>query len=189
MRNFNMKKFLQRFNKNNKGNAAIEFSLILPLMCALFFGTAEITQGQLIAKKLDKAVRVATDLPGHNSTLEGRAEIEEIMEAAAQAITPFNPALVQFAIAGVQINADGSNRVMWSGARGGATAPACGSSLTIPQDLMPQNKTSRFLIYGEGGYRYTPAVSWFTQGSVDYTTKSFWPARHNQEVRFLPPQC
>jgi TadE-like protein len=188
-----MIKLFKKFKTNTKAQAGIEFALLLPMMVALFFGTLEVTQGQMLAKKLDKAVRVATDLPGHATTLERATaqgdELHHYLEAAAQVISPYDPALVRFALAGVLIDRDGIGRVVWSGARGSTQPRGCGTIINVPDNLKPQNNQTGFLIYGEGFYTYTSLTGWFFRTAMEFKTEAYWPARHNQDVRSIPAQC
>ena len=53
---------VNRFHRDVRGMAAVEFAIIVPLMLTVFFGTIEVSNGVTIDRKLTLAARTLSDL-------------------------------------------------------------------------------------------------------------------------------
>ena len=53
---------IRKTGSDNRGVAAVEFALILPLMLVLYIGTAELTTGLMANRKMTVVARALSDL-------------------------------------------------------------------------------------------------------------------------------
>lgn len=70
-----------RLRRNEDGVAAIEFALILPVMLLMYFGSAELTKGMLVNRKVTIAARSISDLLAQQTTALTDGQATEIFNA------------------------------------------------------------------------------------------------------------
>ncbi|MEL6227823.1 MAG: TadE/TadG family type IV pilus assembly protein, partial [Pseudomonadota bacterium] len=68
-----------RFGKDEKGIAAVEFALLLPLIFALFVGTIEFSQAITIDRRVTQATSATADLIARTRSTS-TAELDSIMD-------------------------------------------------------------------------------------------------------------
>lgn len=67
--------------RNQRGVAAVEFAMLLPLMITLYIGAVEISQMVSIDRKVSLTARAVADLVAQSTTITG-AEMTNILNAA-----------------------------------------------------------------------------------------------------------
>jgi Flp pilus assembly protein TadG len=82
---------LDRFHRDNKGLAAVEFALLLPVMITLFFGVVEVSKLLNARAAVVNVASVTADLVAQKSTLTG-SDISNVFGAAAAILYPNSPA-------------------------------------------------------------------------------------------------
>lgn len=141
------------FAADRRGVSAVEFALILPILLILFFGTAEITQGVTVYRKVTITARSLADLIARTTTITN-SDMSDIFKAATSVVAPFDASNLQIVVSSVAIDANGNATIAWSDAQN-ATPHAKNSGVTLPSGL---NVPNRSLIWAEVKYTYTPAV-------------------------------
>lgn len=141
------------FVADRRGVSAVEFALILPILLILFFGTAEITQGVTIYRKVTVTARSLADLVARTTTVTNN-DMSDIFKAATSVVAPFDASSLQIVVSSVAIDANGNATIAWSDAQN-ATPHAKNSNVALPSGL---NVPNRSLIWAEVKYTYTPAV-------------------------------
>ncbi len=108
---------LLRLRRDEKGVAAVEFALILPLMITLYLGSSEVTQGVLASRKLAIVARTLADITAQQpnaispecaaSAQAGvcDATMTTVYSAAQQIMAPFSGATLKMTLASVEIKA------------------------------------------------------------------------------------
>lgn len=93
---------LRRLRRDNRGVAAVEFALLLPLMVTLYLGSTEITQGVLASRKMAIVSRTLSDIVAQAGTAADPscsgpgmcdALMTTIFAAATSIMSPFPTAL------------------------------------------------------------------------------------------------
>mgnify|MGYP001559245544 CR=1 FL=1 len=129
-----MMRFFNRFRRANRGLAAIEFALIIPIMLFTFFGIAEIANYILAARKVANVASSAADLVTQDTVVTDD-EMIDIMGALDVVLRPFDPSEGHVRITSVVADADGETTVAWSDARN-TGAYAEGSPIDVPDDIV-----------------------------------------------------
>lgn len=75
-------------SRDDRGVAAVEFALILPVLITLFYGVIEITRFILISQKTEKLAHSIADVTAQ-STLVTIASLDQLMSATADIMNPF----------------------------------------------------------------------------------------------------
>lgn len=178
---FKVLRRIANFHRERRGVAAMEFALIAPFMIALWLGTMELSQGVSIDRKVSHASSALADLVTQQTNITA-GEMDDIMNATAAIMMPFNVANLSIQIAGVRIDSAGVTRVIWSAARNG-TAPAVGGAYTIP---VPLRTPDSFLVVANLAYAHTPVTSKVITGTINLTDDFFLRPRRSAEITFAP---
>ena len=110
--------------------AAVEFALLLPLMLTLYFGSVEFGDALTIDRKVTHVTSSLADLVTQAKTISN-TDMQNILDATASIIIPYNDDLLRIKVSGVSIDQNGVAKVMWSDARND-TALAMNSIITLP---------------------------------------------------------
>ena len=152
---------LARLSGNQRGMAAVEFALLLPLMVTLYFGTVEISQGISADRKVTMTTRTVADLVSQVSTVNN-AGMTDILNASSSVMVPFSTSGLKVTVTSVVIDANGIATVAWSDSYNG-TPRTVGSTVTLPAALLVPSSS---LIWSEVSYPYKPAVGYIITGTL-----------------------
>ena len=83
-----MRSIFNHFIKDNRGSAAIELAIILPMMMTLFLGVVEISNFVLINQRTEKMTHTIADVVAQGETIT-IAEMDNILSATSEIMKPF----------------------------------------------------------------------------------------------------
>jgi Flp pilus assembly protein TadG len=95
---------LRRLGRDEKGIAAVEFALILPLMVTLYVGSIQVTQGVLASRKMAMLSRTLSDIVAQQPTATTTpcssaglcdSAMSLIFDAATAVMSPFDTGYLQ----------------------------------------------------------------------------------------------
>jgi Flp pilus assembly protein TadG len=154
-------KILRRFKKSNRGVAAIEFAMILPVLCVLFL--ASFDGGRAIATymKVRSATYELAAITNQYTTISA-SDMTTILSAVSVVMAPYNSGTPAVTVSQIAISNKGKAAVEWSATQGG-TARTVGATMTLPTNLVVN---SSYLIFAEVSYKYTPLFGFFGNGSA-----------------------
>lgn len=144
-------RYLQKFHHNNKGIAAVEFALILPVMLTMYLGMVEVTQGININRKVTLLSRTLADLTAQNSTLTNSKK-DQIFAAATQVLSPYSTTGVKMLVVSAYVRSNSTVQVCWGESQGGLAVP---TSVTLPAGLIIPSTS---IIIATAEIPYTPAA-------------------------------
>jgi Flp pilus assembly protein TadG len=153
---------LGAFARSRSGVSALEFALILPIMVVLYLGSVEIGSALTINRKVTHLTSSVADLVTQAKTLSD-TDIDNIFDAAAAIIAPYNAGLLQIKVSEIYVDDDGVAKVKWSDARN-ATADAFNTIVTLPTAV---NVDDTYIVKAEIHYPYTPAIGYVITGTFD----------------------
>jgi Flp pilus assembly protein TadG len=133
-----MMRFFNGFRRSDRGLAAIEFALIIPVMLFTFFGIAEVANYILAARKVANVASSAADLITQDTVISDD-EMADVMGALDVVLRPFDPDEAQIRITSVVADEDGETTVAWSDARN-TGAYSEGSPIDMPEDIVPNGQ-------------------------------------------------
>ena len=147
------------FIRDRRGNAAVEFALVVPLMLTLFFGTVEFSSAVSAQRKVVLAARTLSDLVSQSSAVDDN-DLSNFNKAATSILYPF-PTSPDLKMRVTSLYVDPTTKVgkpKWSKAWGsGLTALTGTDTVTLPPALQVGDT---YLIYAEVQYKYVPAVGY-----------------------------
>ncbi|MGU3469320.1 TadE/TadG family type IV pilus assembly protein [Methylobacterium sp. C33D] len=137
-------KLIGTFRRNSRGVAAVEFALILPILVAIYFGTAELTRMVGASRKLSLFARTVADLSGQaGNEKPSTDDMAAIAKFAAVVMRPLDTSNIITVVNAMGVEA--INGVFYGG--------VCSS--------WPQNARPVLQINGTGGLPATPATYQF----------------------------
>jgi Flp pilus assembly protein TadG len=163
-----------RFPLHERGMAAVEFSLILPIMVLLWIGGVEVTEGLSIDRRLNNLCSSVGDLVSRTKTIT-KAQIDQIFDIAPGAIYPYPATSLQMRVTAVNIDGSQNAKAGWSRSDGGS-AYSSGQDLNsvVPEALRVANSQ---IIMSEVNYTYTPAVGYVITGGVGLSDRLYFVPR------------
>jgi Flp pilus assembly protein TadG len=170
-------RFFNRFRRANRGLAAIEFALIIPVMLATFFGIAEIANYILAARKVANVASSAADLTAQDTVIDD-GEMADIMGALDVVLRPFDPEEAQIRISSVVADDDGDTTVAWSDARN-TGAYAEGTPVDVPDGIVPDNQG---IIMTEVSFTYKTLFGMFLTDGITVSDTFYLKPRRSTTV-------
>ena len=168
---------LVRLVRDQRGVSAVEFAMLLPLMITLYLGTVEISQGVGINRKTTLTAHTVADLASQVSSINN-AGMTNLLNASAAVIAPYDTSQLKVTVSRVDIDANGSAKVVWSDTLGG-TAHAVGASVTLPAALQVANTS---LIWSEVAYTYKPTIGYVVTGTLNLSDQLYMRPRLSDNV-------
>ena len=122
------------FSRDQRGIAALEFALIVPVMLIVYLGAFDTMRMVRAGAKAESASRTAADLVAQEptGTANPASDIATILQAAVIAAMPFNDPHLSVTVSAIDLTASGTTcctaTVRWSVTQGGTLRP-CGKPL------------------------------------------------------------
>ncbi len=126
---------VERYAKDNKGVAAIEFAFIAPVLILLFIGTLEISYAVAVDRKVSRVSSTIGDLITQDDQYTA-AELSELYKVTKRIMLPYEEPAdnLKISVVGITI-AGGKAKVDWSDAYQGGEKPAPGSIYPVPANI------------------------------------------------------
>ena len=104
-----------------RGVAALEFALLVPILCLLYVGMAEVTQGAMAERRTAHTASTIGDLVAQSSSVT-QAGVTQVFSIGAAIVYPYPTDSLKMRITSVVADAQGKTTVVWSQGSG-LTAP------------------------------------------------------------------
>ena len=145
-----------RFAREIRGVAAVEFAFIAPIMLLLFVGTIELSAGVSVNRKLSRLSSTISDLVTQSQQLTD-SDVEAIMDVSAKVMYPYDEDDVTIVVTGIEIDSDGNATVAWSCSRPTGHQLTSGSPYAVPAKI---KKDDTFLVAANLTTSYSPSFGW-----------------------------
>jgi Flp pilus assembly protein TadG len=176
-----LRRFRSRLVKDDRGAAAVEFGLILPVLVLLYAVGFEVCEAATVKRKLtDTTVELANLTSQY--TKVAKSDISTVMNASSQTMTPFSNSALGIVMSEVSVDGAGHATVTWSEAylNGVAftgtpitTAPVAPASFATPN--------SSYIVV-QSTYAYTPVVAGNLVAPMTLTSQSFMLPRNSGAI-------
>ena len=168
---------IARFLRDRRAVSSIEFAILLPLLLTLYLGSAEVTQGIAIKRKVTLTAHAVADLATQYTAINN-ADMTNILNAASAIIAPYASAGLQATVSEIAVDAQGQATVAWSDSLNG-TALTVGQSVTVPTALAVPNT---YLILGQAQYSYSPTFGYVLTNALTLSDQIFLLPRQSASV-------
>ena len=171
-------KRLHHLCRDDRGVAAVEFSMILPFMLLLYIGGIELGDAMAIQLKVTDTAHIVADITTQNTAINN-ATMSAILAASSETIAPYSASNVIVTVSEVSTNSSGAATVTWSDSLNGTARPV-GQAITLPSSLVGQPNIS--LILGEVSYSYTPQLGYVITGTVGLSDSYYLFPRNSRSI-------
>jgi Flp pilus assembly protein TadG len=179
----------ERFGRDRRGVAAIEFAFIVPVLLVMYFITMEASQAIETSKKVSRIGSMVADLVTQQQSVQ-KADLEAMMKIGTSTLQPYNRSSPTIIITGIQITDETSPRVLvaWSrklvGTAYSADA-AVNTITTVPATLRIRNT---FLVRVESDLGYKPMITWSANNAQTLGLTSVFNNISMSETYYLRPR-
>lgn len=183
----------RQFRKAQKGLAAVEFALLLPVMITMFFGVVELSLALLCRADVSIMVSTAADLIAQESTTQ-TSDLSNVYSAAGTVLYPYYSSAMPIAQAPtiritsiVYNSATGSatsGTIAWTCTQSGSgslnpVSRSVGSTVTLPQAIMPANGS---IIMAEVAFNYVSPTTQVITGPMNMTNVWYTKPRRVAQI-------
>jgi Flp pilus assembly pilin Flp len=185
----------RRFAGDKRGIAAVEFSLIVPVLFIMFIGVIEVTRAVSIDRRFGKVTSMVADLLTRETDPVNAATVQGIYGIVNHIMGVWGTETLKLHITPVRAASDDRNDVYVYAPK--ANRPSFGSNATSPRDVCERfaGLTTDLLDTGgtaivvEGEYGFAPLIA---EGFIPATTWEdravFAPREGNGCISFEPDQ-
>ncbi len=194
---------LKRLLTEDRGVAAVEFAMVLPVMVLLYLGMTELTFAVNTDRKLTHLSRTLADLTGREPGSTNATAMENIFSAATAVMAPYNSDGVNMVVSSIVVrpasgtdddgNPNVKGFVCWSSAKGPAASPLGeGTEVLVPQGF---RKAGSSFIRADVTMPYAPVfgsgVLQMVSGTATITLseQTPWPVRNLSEIKWGTKGC
>lgn len=142
---------LRALRRDRRGLAALEFSLIAPMMVVMLFGSVDLVDALGVAQRAQNTAASIADLVSRDTEITDD-EMENIWDAADVLMFPSDVDNLQMRVSSVMIETSTTATVVWSDGYHGYSPRAPGSPVSLPANMMVPNTS---LILAETKFTYT----------------------------------
>ena len=170
--------------RNERGSAAVEFAVVVPIMMTLFFGTVEFSSGIAVDRKVTLVARTLSDLTSQASCVT-QTDLDSFTATGRSIMTPYPTTPMLSTITSVYVDDNLDAKVQWSK---GSAARGNGSSMSIPAGLKVKNT---YLVLAEVEYLYQPlgGVNYVMKTSINLKDQSYTRPRQSSAVTYKATSC
>lgn len=180
---------ISAMRQDQRGVAAVEFAMMLPVMLILYLGGVETSQGLGIERKVVLTARSVADLVAQTSNNReltptgfasrmSNAEMETVMNAAMAVIAPYPRKDLKVRVSSVYINTEKEARIDWSRAHN-TLAWKRGEKIPLPEALAVPGT---YLVWAEVDYDYTPIIGYVITGTLVLNHELHMMPRHTDRI-------
>jgi Flp pilus assembly protein TadG len=143
----------RRLRGDQRGVAAIEFALVVPVVIVIYLVGFEVTEAATAYRKLtDTTVQLANVTSQFTSM--SSTDVPNVLDATVQIMTPYPTSSISIVLSEVTTNSAGAGTVTWSQEYQG-TCLAVGTPITMPAGFQTPNSS---YVMVQTSYSYQPTI-------------------------------
>jgi Flp pilus assembly protein TadG len=166
-----------RFRKDRRGVAAVEFALIAPVMVLLYCGLVELCQAVIAERKANHVASAIGDLVTQADTVSA-SDITDIFSIGNTIMSPFPTSTLQMRVTSVTADANGTPKVVWSRGTGSLTALNAGATVTMPVTMSAGDS----MVMSESRYQYQSVLHYVLPNALNYSEAYYLRPRRSDSV-------
>lgn len=181
----------RRFVASDRGVAAIEFAIVMPVLLVTLLATFDVGRAIAIYMKVRSAtytLAAITNQYSKSAPIQS-TDIQAITGATAAVLSPYPSAPAAVTITQVQQTTSSQAKVSWSYSLNG-TAYAAGTTWTrIPSNLTTNSACGSYpcyLIFAEVRYTFTPSFGYFITGTLTFSDNLYATPRSSTCIPYVP---
>jgi Flp pilus assembly protein TadG len=163
--------------------AAVEFSMVLPVMLLAYLGSVEVGGGVTADRKLSNLSLTLANLTARANGALQDSDMNGFFNASASVLVPYDYTKVGMVVSSIVF--DGSSPpkafVVWSSTSGpGATALTVSCNNNLSTTLVPNNirTANGSVILAQATYPYKPVIGYVVTGTITLNESNFMVPRN-----------
>jgi Flp pilus assembly protein TadG len=170
--------------RNERGSAAVEFAVIVPIMMAMFFGTVEFSAGIAVDRKVTLVARTLSDLTSQSNCVT-QTDLDGFTATGKAIMTPYPSTPLLSTITSVYVDDNLDAKVKWSK---GSAPKADNTTVSVPAGLKVKDT---YLILAEVEYLYQPlgGVNYVMKTGVNLKEQTYTRPRQSAFVTYKATSC
>jgi len=162
--------------RDDRGVAAVEFAIILPVMLALYLSTAVTTKAYMATRKVALVARALADIASRQTASSGNptvsnSDMTNFFAAAATIMAPYSSSTLKMTLSRIDVIKDSSSNLWaftnWSVTNNGGVARPC-------------NGTNTSFVYTRATWATNSSTYPLLSGDVGLTTTGY--------QKYMPPE-
>jgi len=181
---------LRHFLKAERGIAAVEFALVVPLMLTLYVASLELSQAIIVDRRVTTVVGTTGDLVARANSKLTDGELTDYFTAAQSIMRPFSTTDLQQVVTQLQVDKNGTAKVDWSVGFNDGQAHAHGD--TFPLDDVPAMADlakNGYIIVAESSYTYLPLLGLFFKTPFSLNHRNYYLPRFGDKITYCDSDC
>jgi Flp pilus assembly protein TadG len=168
----------RRLRADNRGVAALEFALIVPVVIVVYLVGFEVTEASTVYRKVtDTTVQLANVTAQFTSVTTN--DTTNVLTASSQIMSPYPTGNLKIVLSEVTTDSGGVGKVTWSEPYQGAVALTKGATVTMPTGYQTPNTS---YILAQTSYTYQPTVGAAFIGAIPMTNQIFMLPRSSSSI-------
>ena len=176
-------KLLGRYQRNQRGVAAIEFALVSPILFLLLLGGVEVGRYILVHQKVEKMAYSVSDVVSQLEAVTS-GDVDVVFGAATELMNPYDEYETRGRLMLSSVHKDpddADQKIRWQCEGGGSLTaesgvgdPGSGEAAALPGNLELEDDDN--VIVSEAFYTYKPILGWYSiQNVTIYKSAMFRP--------------
>lgn len=179
-----------RLLRSDKGVAAVEFALVLPIMLVVYLGTLEASTLITMDRKVQSVAGAVGDLVARAEDQITASLLQDYFRAASGIMTPYSSANVLQVVTAIEVADDGATEVVWTrqyqnGVYSDTTPHTVGGTFPLPA-AMSNIARGQMVIAAEASYTYTPLLGMVIEQPINLYRSNFFMPRFGGEIALAP---
>lgn len=178
--------WLRRMCRADRGVAAVEFALVLPIMIFTYLGTLEASTLITMDRKVQSVAGAIGDLVARVDGTITSSQLQDFFRAASGIMTPYDSGSVLQVVTAVRVNSDRSTEVVWTrqyqnGVYSSSTPHTVGADFALPEAMIDISRGST-VIAAEASDTYTPLKGVVFDAPINLYRASYFMPRFGNPI-------
>jgi Flp pilus assembly protein TadG len=181
---------LRLFLAAERGAAAVEFTLVVPLMLLLYIASLELSQAITVDRRITTVAGTIGDLVARSKSKITQDELNANFAAAQSIMRPFSTTDLKQVVTELQVDENGVATVKWSKGFNGGEEHTPGDTFPITDVPEMANLAKKnYLIVSETSYDYLPLLGLFFKTAFPFYQRNYYLPRFGDKIDYCATTC
>lgn len=171
--------------REERGVAAVEFALILPLLILLYFGTVESASLFTVDRRVATVASTMADLVSREkNSISQSTTLANYFQAANGIMQPYPTTNLTQVVTLLKVTSAGATTVVWSVGHNGGVARTVDASYNLPasSQINLLARTNSYLVMSEISYPYKPLFGMVITNAINLSRTEYFLPRYEAKI-------
>lgn len=185
-----IKRGLRRLRLSERGSAAVEFTLILPIMLMLYIGVMEGSTLIIVDRKVQSVAGAVGDLVARADEQLPRSDLRDYFRASSGIMAPYEANQVLQTVTAVKILAGEKVEVVWQAKYQNeiyseVAKAALPTNYSLPDQMMAVTTVGDMVIAAEASYAFRPLFGIVFEQAINLYRSNFFMPRFGDGITLV----